>query len=277
MPSRSRTVEDAVRIFEQAEYPAGLTLSSAWLGIYQTLLWYEPVNMFGIQALPHIVDANNLRPPNPQKESTWRTPNEWQLRAQAVENYIASQLGLGPANVRSMVDLLMNSAGYAGMQRQNSLGIAFTGIARSVLKRFGSKSIEYELERDATAVFPGIVFPGRSDAPSIDILATKQGIPRAVISAKWSLRHDRVNDITNECPVYKESYNRIHRGRRDRLYFYVLTNEFQSGRLAKMLSDPCIDAVIHVHKSLVVDVCGFNGRLAGLLDLADLVSQSRIW
>ncbi|MBF8284314.1 MAG: hypothetical protein HW378_3229, partial [Anaerolineales bacterium] len=61
MPSRTQTVKDACQIFEEAEYPAGLTLDKAWLGIYQTLLWYEPVYMFGIRALPHIIDANNLR------------------------------------------------------------------------------------------------------------------------------------------------------------------------------------------------------------------------
>ena len=171
----------------------------------------------------------------------------------------------------------MRSDDYAGMQRQNSLGMAFTGIASTILDRFGARGVDYELERNATHVFPGISFPGRSKAPSIDILATKKGLPRAIISAKWSLRHDRVNDITNECPVYKESYNRVHRGRGDRLYYYVLTNEFQSGRLAKLLDDSCIDGVVHVHKPLVVDVCGFDGRLADMLDLTDLVSQSNRW
>src|SRR3989304_7868345 len=86
-------------------------------------------------------------------------------------------------------------------------------------------------EVEAATIFPGIAFPGRSTTPSIDVLAVRESIPLAIISAKWSLRHDRVNDITNECPVYKESYNRIHGGRGDRLYYYVLTNEFQSGRL----------------------------------------------
>ena len=77
MPSHAQTVEDAIRVFEEAEYPAGLTLALAWLGIYQTLLWYQAVNMFGISALPHIVEANNLRPPTPKKASDWREPNEW--------------------------------------------------------------------------------------------------------------------------------------------------------------------------------------------------------
>ncbi len=277
MPSRPQTVEDAVQVFEGAEYPSTLNLTSAWLGVYQTLLWYEPVNMFDILALPHIVEANALRPSTPKKASLWQKPSEWQLRAQAVERYIAQRLNCNPADVAGKVDRLMRSSEYAGMQRQNTLGIAFTGIIKAILQRFGSTSIDYELERDATHVFPGVVFPGRSNAPSIDILATGKGIPRAVISAKWSLRHDRMNDITNECPVYKEAYNRVHRGRGDRLHFYVMTNEFQSGRLTKMLSDPCIDGVVHVHKPLVVDVCGLDGRLKDMLDLTEFVALTNQW
>jgi hypothetical protein len=277
MPPRAQTVKDAIRIFEEAEYTGGLTLETAWLGIYQALLWYEPVNILGIRALPHIIDANNLRPPPSKKVGEWRKPKKWQIRAQAVERYIAEKLDCSLAEVESKVDRLMRSHEYAGMQRQNSLGTAFTGIVSAVLERFGAKGIEYELERDAAHVFPGIVFPGRSSAPRIDILATKQGIPRAVISAKWSVRDDRVNDITNECPVYKEGYNRIHRGRGDRLFFYVLTNEFQSGRLAKMLKDSCTDGVVHVHKPLVVEVCEIDGHLASMLDLTDLVSQTSLW
>ena len=277
MPSRLRTVHDAIDIFDGADYPVGLSLTSAWLGVYQTLLWYEPVNMFGIKALPHIIDANNLRPSPGVRGSNWTEIKKWQARAQSVERYVAAHLSCSASDVDGKVDRLMRSVDYVGMQRQNSLGIAFTGIASHILKRFGDTGIDYELERDATLVFPGVVFPGRSKSASIDILATKQGIPRAVISAKWSLRHDRMNDITNECPVYKESYNRIHRGRGDQLYFYVLTNEFQGGRLAKMLSDSCVDGVVHVHKSLVVEVCGLDGRLARLLDLTELVALSSQW
>ncbi len=277
MPSRSQTVEDAVQTFKTARYPSALGLKSAWLGIYQTLLWYEPVNMFGISALPHIVESNDLRPSTPKKAAKWRKPNQWQRRAQSVEQYLAEHLSCNPVEVAACVDHLMRSTDYLGMQRQNTLGMAFTGIVKFILQHFGAIGIDYELERDANDIFPGIVFPGRSDTPSIDIFVTKQGIPRAIISAKWSLRHDRMNDITNECPVYKEAYNRIHRGRGSHLYYYVITNEFQSGRLSKMLGDSCIDGVVHVHKPLVVDICGLNGRLKDILDLTDFVSLSHQW
>jgi hypothetical protein len=89
------------------------------------------------------------------------------------------------------------------------------------------------------------------------------------------VRHDRVNDLTNECPVYKGAYTRMYRQqRRPDLLYYVVTNEFDPARLDKMMSDSCVDGVIHVHKACVVDVCGMNGRMEKLIDLADFVKVS---
>jgi hypothetical protein len=76
--------------------------------------------------LPHIVDANNLRPPTIKKASEWREPNEWQIRAQAVERYIAEKLGCSPAEVEAKVDRLMRSDDYVGMQRPVASPLLFS-------------------------------------------------------------------------------------------------------------------------------------------------------
>jgi len=103
-------------------------------------------------------------------------------------------------------------------------------------------------------------------------------IPRVIISAKWSVRHDRLNDITNECPVYKAAYARIYRqARRDRLLYYVVTNEYDPSRLNKMLDDTCVDGVVHVHKAAVMEVCNLEGRLTRLIDLADFINATSSW
>lgn len=113
---------------------------------------------------------------------------------------------------------------------------------------------------------------------SIDLLASDGDIPQVVISAKWSLRHDRLNDITNECPVYKAAYQRIYRQtRRDRLLYYVVTNEFDPSRLNKVLDDTCVDGVVHVHKAAVTEVCKLDGRVTRLTDLADFVNATSSW
>src|SRR5438874_12939155 len=139
MPTREQTIRDAITLFEGAEYPIGLTAATAWHGIYQTLLWYEPVNWLGFTALPHIIDANELRPASPQLQHTWLRPSRWQVYAAAVEEYLARQLICPVIDVPQKVDLLMKHLSYAGMQRQNSLGIGFAGLVMHILKKFGAQ------------------------------------------------------------------------------------------------------------------------------------------
>jgi hypothetical protein len=278
MPTREQTISDAVQVFENAKYPFGLNATTAWLGIYQTLLWYEPVNWAGFDELPHIIDADKLRPALPVKKRTWTSPSAWQRRAQALNGYLAERLGCPIDRVSAKTDLLMKLPDYTGMQRQNTLGIAFAGLVKHVLEKFGSPAVSYETETEAGEIFPGITFPGRSTTPRIDILVRQMDVPRAIISAKWSLRHDRVNDITNECPVYKAAYQRIYRGaRHNRLLYYVVTDEYDPARLNKLLDDSCVDGVVHVHKGAVVQICELNGRTARLIDLADFVNSTHSW
>ena len=92
MPTREKTVADAIRLLEEAEYLSGFSISSAWLGIYQALLWYEPVNWVGFADLPHIIDADKLRPSSERKKRTWAGPRAWQRRAQALAEYLGTQL-----------------------------------------------------------------------------------------------------------------------------------------------------------------------------------------
>lgn len=278
MPSREQTIADAIQIFENADYPSGLSPTTAWLGVYQALLWYERVNWSGFTELPHIIDADKLRPASPAKKRTWKKPNAWQQRAQAVGEYLAQQLGCPIDSVPHKTDLLMKQPDYKGMQRQNTLGIAFAGVVKQALEKFGPAALSYETEVEASTIFPGITFPGRSGTPRIDLLAKQSGIPRAVISTKWSVRHDRLSDITNECPVYKAAYERIYRqARRARFLYYVATNEYDPARLNKILDDSCIDGVVHVHKTAVVEVCKLDGRLSRLLDLADFIMATSSW
>ena len=279
MPTREQTIADAVHIFENALYPNTLTSSSAWLGIYQTLLWYEPIHWVGFEELPHIIDADKLRPATPAKRNAWPRPKPWQQRAEVVNRYYAERLGLHVNRASQQSDLLMKHPAYQGMQRQNPLGTAFIGLIQHVLEKFGSKEIIYETEVEVNVLFPGITFPGRSRAPRMDVLVTKSAKPLAIISAKWSLRHDRVNDITNECPVYKAAYQRIYRQDQSgkSLLYFVVTNEYDPARLTKLLDDTCVNGIVHVHKPAVVEVCRLDSRLTRLLDLEELVLSTSSW
>ena len=140
MPTTGKTVEDAVRIFSRAVYPIGLTSQTAWLGIYQGLLWYEPVRLGHYTSLPHIIDADKLRPSKSRRTKKLPfKPSAWQKRAEAAERYIAEQLGCAANQVQGKVDQLMRMTAYRGLQRQNSLGIAFIGVVKHVLETFGDR------------------------------------------------------------------------------------------------------------------------------------------
>ena len=130
-----------------------------------------------------------------------------------------------------MTDMLMRRPGYQGLQRQNPLGTAFVGLVAHVLQRFGGQQVSYESEVQASTIFPGVSVPGRSRSSRIDLMATTNALPRAVISAKWSMRHDRLSDITNESPVYKAAHQRIYRQSQTGLSYFVVTNEYDPSRL----------------------------------------------
>ena len=83
-----------------------------------------------------------------------------------------------------------------------------------------------------------------------------------------------MDDLTTECRAYKAAASYTHATRAARLFYYIATNEFDSARTQKLIGDPCIDHVVHVHKHLVTGVAGLNGRLAHLWDLSDLIADS---
>jgi hypothetical protein len=250
-------------VFREALERYGNEAAHAWLGVYCALLWYTPTGRADHPRLPHIIDANLLRRP------PTGALGGWQKRALRVEQHLAEHMGCAATEVADRVDGLMRHPAYGeDMQRQNPLGLAFIGLVKHVLETYGNRDLAYQSEQPADTVFPGITFPGRSTGASMDVLIRKGDRPRAIVSAKWGVRHDRVNDLTNECPVYKSAALRM----RQDFAYVVITNEFDPSRLRKLLTDSCIDAVVHVHKPAVVSVLGLNGDLADLWDLTDLIA-----
>jgi len=274
MPTREEISQIALELFTESLRPQALSPENAWLGIYQVLLWPEPIHQGDYSFLLHVTDSNRLRlSTHALKTKKGSTVNIWQKRAVAIQNYLAEHLKVSPEQVIAKVDRLLKHSDFEGQQRQNPLGFAFAGLMRHLMSRFADQELAFQTEVDANSIFPGITMPGRSETPSIDILTSKNSIPKAIISAKWSLRHDRINDITNECPIYKAAAQRS----RNPLKFYVVTNEFDPARLTKILKDTCIDALIHVRKEAVIKVCELNGRLEKMVDLSDFLSDLSRW
>jgi hypothetical protein len=271
MPTRIETLTAVTNIFDSSTFQGGQpAAATAWSGIYQALLWYEPVSTIpGRTGLPHIIDANRLTHPLSAKGEL----RIWQARAVAVEKYMAEQWEADPSGISEMVDKLMKLPPYTGLQRQNIVGSAFAGLVKHALELFGSQSVTYELEVAGDKAFPGVQLPTRTGKPFIDILVRKQGRNRGIISTKWSVRHDRINDLTSECRAYKNAA----RFTDTQIFYYVATNEYDPARVEKPLTDKCIDGVVHVHKPLVTEVSGLDGRLAEFLDLSELIEKSNQW
>lgn len=219
--------------------------STTWKGFYRLLLWFE-------RGVPHIIDADKL------EHGTWRK------RAEDVNAALAAEFACPIEDVPDRVDLLIKSAIFDRLpQRNNPLGIGFVTALFLVLEHFSSRSYQFLPESAiGTAVFRGIREAPRSRP---DIVVTKDSIEIAVISAKWSLRHDRLKDVKDECNYFKTLMGRLK--------FYVVTNEFDPARLHKVLEDYRIDAVFHVNRRFVVEVAKVDGRLERLGDLSELVQE----
>jgi len=267
MPKRTETTSVALDILDSSLAKYGNSLDKAWLGIYETLLWYVPVG--GGKGLPHIIDANNLRPSVRGKGS-----KKWVQRANKFNDYLAKEMDVSPDEVPAHVDKLMNHKRFIGMQRQNHLGIAFIGTIKHLIERFGDHSLRSEMEADATSIFPEHPLYGRTSKPRIDLIFKRGNKIVSISSFKWSIRHDRLNDVTGECETYKKACSQLY-GSTPK--FFSITNEFSPSRLQKLIEHPCIDSVVHIHKEAVADICELNGRLVELIDLVDFVKSSFEW
>lgn len=214
-----------------------------WIGIYCLLLDY-------IHDVPRITDSNRLK------------KGVWVQRAKQVEDAIAVALHCPAKDVQNHVSVLMQNLYEPGTQGMNPVGIAFACGVVDLIERFCSGKYQWMLEAKIQIdVFPNLTNFRRSN---VDIVAFKNKAPFAVISSKWGIRHDRVRDPQEEADTYKKEV--------PSLKFYVVTNEFDNGRLQQILTYPTIDGVFHVRRDLVWKAYGNDvHQLAKLKDITELI------
>jgi len=223
------------------------TPADIWIAIYCLLLNYE-------HGVPRITDSNRL------KSGAWRE------RALQVEQALTEALQCKPPTLEKQLDVLMRELYPPGVQRMNPIGIAFACAIVYLVQCFSPGQYEWKMEaKIGVDVFPNLTSFRRR---SVDIVAFQQGTPStitAVISSKWGIRHDRVRDIQEEADTYKQQV--------PSLKFFVVTNEFDTARLQKVLTYPTIDGVFHVRRDLVWQIHGeVTDELANLRDLTELFS-----
>lgn len=260
-----RDRELVVEAFDRSKYPLNgrVSLDIAWAGVYQALWWYE-------HGVLHVREANDL------KKAVWRE------RAADLEAYIADAIGVSHSELEANLDRMMKLDRWTGMQRNNPLGNGLRILFSELCERYGNPAFSYPEEQDANRWFPGIKMPGRSTKPKVDVAAIRKsnGRPKAVISCKWSIRHDRISDPTNECTQYKSAA--VQQQIMD-LEYYVLTNELSVSRLDKILNQPCVDGLIHVHLPSVAVLEETSNEMAHavgtgrLMDMASFIRDTARW
>ncbi len=214
-----------------------------WKGIYEWLMWYK-------HKVPHIVEANDL------KKSPWAS------RARQVEATMATAYQCQPEEVPAKINKLSRTLKLARRQTNNYTGMGFTALLTYLLKSKGQTQYQFISEaKVGQQVFKGVKDPPRN---KIDIVAvdTRNNREYAIISMKWSIRHDRLRDLLDECNFYKNNARLP--------YYFVVTNEYNPGRLNIIRQNQCINGIFHVNKALLLAVNGGNGRMSGIQDLPEL-------
>ncbi|MFQ5853704.1 MAG: hypothetical protein ACE5JU_24360 [Candidatus Binatia bacterium] len=236
MPTRAEYLQVIEPILEQHSTSS----DQAWDGIYRLLLWYDG-------GYPHIVEANELK-----KKS-------WGERARLIEAELAKAFGCPAHEVRYQVGKLYQHPLFRRMQIQNPLGIGFTLSVALLLRKFCSAHYQFLMEE----AIGETVFIGLRDAPrrASDLVAVRGGTEEAIVSAKWSIRHDRLKDLFDECSYF--------RAVRPKLRFLVVTDEYMPARLEKLLENRCIDEVFHVRRDFLLQV-NPGSRVEAICDLSAL-------
>lgn len=219
-----------------------LQKKDVWVALYCLFLDY-------IHSAPRITDSNRLK------------KGVWLDRAKTVENVLSEALKCETHEVVSHVDILMRQFYPPETQRMNPVGIGFACAIVYLIDRFAGKYDWMMEARIGKDVFPNLTDFRRK---SVDIVAFKKDKPYAVISSKWGMRHDRIRDPQEEAETYKKEV--------PELKFFVVTNEFDNGRLQHLLNWKTIDGVFHINRDLVLQLYGndIHDGLIGLKNITDL-------
>lgn len=223
--------------------------TNVWKTTYKVLLWYDQA---GQEQLPHIIDFNLIK----------KKGSGWYKHAKYVDDHLKQEFGVD--NVGDHVDQLMVVAGK-NIQRQNYTGIGFTCLIQDTLKRFCNVSSRMEIPVASIRGFEGAdeIRSGFGNKP-IDLIVRDESDFRLVISCKWSMRHDRIDEMIEQARILKQI--------KPTLTFFAVTNEFMKGRLQRAIDGNPIDAIYHVRLPLLRKL-GQSVESTKLKDLSQLYDE----
>lgn len=251
-------------------------LDEAWLGVALLLMTCD-IWRDGEWRPFH--DAPVLRESNDYRHTKAGIPNKALSEAVLVKEWIAAELDSDTSEVCSELGQFFRHRDIAGLQPNNPRGHAFRSLVAETLARFGDPQLDVTEEVSPRDLFPGFDFGNRSTDARIDIVVQRGPRVVALITTRWTYRHDRV-DIIDEARAYMPAAHAQNRDCR----FYGVTAEFMTARLKKVINETspvmrnaAIDRLVHLNPELPGDLIGRNGDLREMWSLAEMVRDSRNW
>jgi len=163
-----------------------------------------------------------------------------------------------------MMDQLIRGLNLQSRQRQNYLGYGFQFVLKHLIKQIVNIIPLTDVRVDVIHNFSALA--RRAPRRKVDLVLISPSDFRLLISAKWSLRHDRLRDLLQEAEFFKRY--------KETIKVFAVTNEFMLGRLRMLAESPWVDHVYHVHLPLL-RMCHDNRPLDYMKDLTDLFTDIR--
>ena len=278
MPRRGTTddhAELAVDLYGELLAEHGWELDQAWLAIAVLLMtceiWRDEWRAF--HDAPVLQESNNYR------LTKSGNPNKALSEALLVKEWIAAELDADPDSLCAVLGQFFRHPEIVDFQPHNLRGHAFRSLVAETLAKFGDPGLEVSEEVSPYRLFPGFDFPTRSPDARIDIVVQRGPRLVALISARWTYRHDRV-EMIDEAMAYMPA---AHGQNRDCRFFGV-TAEFVTARLKKVIGETspvmqraAINRLVHLNRDLPGDLIGRNGDLGHMWSLAEMVRDSFGW
>lgn len=159
-------------------------------------------------------------------------------------------------------------------KRQNVLGEGFEDLLQLLMARISTVPDEYIRIRQRANHLPGFQNPEttreRVEAP--DLAIVKDERTTLLASVKWSLRHDRQKQLSDELDCYADLLSQEAFPR-----YVLITNEYDPGRLVNTdgLSrrGQRVDCIYHVNLDLLLGVLHDHDRIK---DIKPLIAAGRL-
>lgn len=268
--------ELAVRLYGDLLDQNHWQLERAWLAISVLLMtcrvWRDG-RWVAFHGAPVLTESNNYR------LTRGGVPNKALREATAVKERLAKELNVGQEEVCEEIGQLFAHPAIAGLQPNNPRGHAFRSLVAETLARFGDPELRIREEVSPRELFPGFDFGTRSKEPKIDIVAHRGDRVVALVTTRWTYRHDRV-DIIDEAITYVPAARRQSPDCR----FFGVTAEFMTARLKKVIDqtspkmrNAAVDRLVHLNPELPSHLIGRNGDLSEMWSLQQVVEDSHNW